>query len=190
VFPMRRLDIYLNDHFAGAMLGVELSRRAAAENQGTTLGDFLQVLHEEIVDDRRTLRAVMNALGIDASPVKPAGAWLLEKAGRLKLNGQVRGHSPLSPLVELEGLEAGVSGKRSLWQVLGRAFRGDPRLEQFELDGLIARADRQLQGLQEHRLALASDALREERIPRAKVGFQATPADRGRGESDRTPGRR
>ena len=177
MFPMRRLDIYLNDHFAGAMLGVELSRRAAAENQGTTLGEFLQVLHEEIVDDRRTLRAVMNALGIGASPVKPAGAWLLEKAGRLKLNGQVRGHSPLSPLVELEGLD-------------GRAFRGDPRLEQFELDGLIARADRQLQGLQEHRLALASDALREERIPRAKVGFQATPADRGRGESDRTPGRR
>ena len=190
MFPMRRLDIYLNDHFAGAMLGVELSRRAAAENRGTELGDFLGALHREIVDERQTLRAVMSALGIDASPLKPAGAWLLEKAGRLKLNGQVRGHSPLSPLVELEGLEAGVSGKRSLWQVLERVLRGDPRLEQFQLDALIARADRQLQGLQEHRLALASDALREERIPRAKVGFQATPADRGRAESDRTPGRR
>jgi hypothetical protein len=77
---MHRLDIYLNDHFAGARFGMELSRRAAAENQGTALGDFLKVLHAEIVDDRRTLRAVMNALGIDASPVKPAGAWLLEKA--------------------------------------------------------------------------------------------------------------
>jgi hypothetical protein len=61
----------------------------------------------------------MSTLGIDASPLTPAGAWLLEEAGRLKLNGQVRGHSPLSPLVELEGLEAGVSGKRSLWQVIG-----------------------------------------------------------------------
>jgi hypothetical protein len=189
MFSMRRLDIYLNDHFAGAMLGMELSRRAAAENQGTALGDFLQVLHEEIVDDRRTLRAVMNALDIDASPVKPTGAWLLEKAGRLKLNGQLRGHSPLSPLIELESLEAGVSGKRSLWQVLGRTFPADARLERFRLDALVARADEQLQGLQEHRLAIAPDALREEDISQPKAGFQATPADRGRGESDRTPDR-
>jgi hypothetical protein len=174
VFPMRRLDIYLNDHFAGATLGVELSRRAAAENRGTELGDFLGALHREIVDERETLRAVMGALGIDASPLKPAGAWLLEKAGRLKLNGQVGGHSPLSPLLELEGLETGVSGKRSLWQVLGRAFPADKRLERFHFDALITRADRQLQGLEEHRLALASDALREERAPGTTVGSSAS----------------
>jgi hypothetical protein len=190
VFPMRRLDIYLNDHFAGATFGMELSRRAATENRGTELGDFLHVWHEEIVEERKTLRAVMNALGIDASPVKPAGAWLLEKAGRFKLNGQLRGHSPLSPLVELEGLEAGVSGKRCLWQVLERAFPGDPRLKRFQLAALIARAEEQLQGLQEHRLLLGPDALREERISRQTESFGLTPADPGRGESDRTPGRR
>jgi hypothetical protein len=132
----------------------------------------------------------MNALGIDASPVKPAGAWLLEKAGRLKLNGQLRGYSPLSPLVELEGLEAGVSGKRSLWQVLGHAFPAAARLERFDFDALVVRADEQLQGLQEHRLALAPDALRQGRMPRPTAGFGPTPADPGRGESGRTPGRR
>ena len=190
MFPLRRLDIYLNDHFAGATFGMELSRRAAAENRGTELGAFLQVLHAEIVDDRRTLRAVMNALGIDSSPVKPAGAWLLEKAGRLKLNGHFRGHSPLSPLVELESLEAGVSGKRSLWQVLRRAFPADARLEQFHFDALVARAEEQLRGLEEHRLLLVPDALREERIPRRTEGFRLTPADPGRAESDRTPDRR
>ena len=179
VFPMRRLDIYLNDHFAGATFGMELSRRAAAENRGTALGDFLHVLHMEIVEERRTLREVMSALGVEASPIKPAGAWLLEKAGRLKLNGQLRGHSPLSPLIELEGLEAGVAGKRFLWQVLGRAFPGDAPLERFDLDALVARAEEQLRGLQEHRLALAPEALREERA-----------TDRGRGESDKTRGRR
>jgi hypothetical protein len=145
---MHRLDIYLNDHFAGATVGAEVSRRAAAENRGTELGDFLEALHREIVDERQTLRAVMSTLGIDASPLTPAGAWLLEKAGRLKLNGQVRGRSPLS-------------SKRSLWQVLGRAFPADERLEQFHLDALVARADEQLKGLQEHRLALAPDAPRE-----------------------------
>jgi hypothetical protein len=190
MFSMRRLDIYLNDHFAGATFGMELSRRAARENRGTELGDYLHVLHEEIVEDRETLRAVMNALGIDASPIKPAGAWLLEKAGRLKLNGQLRGHSPLNPLVELEGLEAGLSGKRSLWQVLARAFLGDARLERFHLDALVARAEEQLQGLEEHRLLLVPDALREDRIPRRTEGFRLTPADPGRAESDRTPDRR
>ena len=33
----------------------------------------------------------MAALAVDSSPVKTAGAWLLEKAGRLKLNRQLRG---------------------------------------------------------------------------------------------------
>jgi hypothetical protein len=73
---------------------------------------FLHGLHTEIEEDRQTLKAVMRSLEVDSSPFKPAAAWLLEKAGRLKLNGEVRGHSPLIPLVELEGLEIGLSGKR------------------------------------------------------------------------------
>jgi hypothetical protein len=174
MFPTRRLDIYLNDHLAGATLGAELSGRAAREHRGTELGEFLQGLHEEIVDDRQTLRAVLGALGVDASPLKPIGAWLLEKAGRLKLNGQVRGHSPLSPLVELEGLEAGVSGKRSLWQVVARSFPGDQRLEHFDFEDLVTRADEQLQGLQKHRLAVAPEALGEESMTRTAAGPSAS----------------
>lgn len=165
MFPMRRLDIYLNDHLAGATLGSELSRRAAAENEGTELGEFLQRLHSEIEEERESLRAIMQSLGVETSPLKPAGAWLLEKAGRLKLNGQVRGQSPLSRLIELEGLEAGVSGKRSLWQVLQRAYGHDPRVEKFDFDRLIAQAEAQLQGLLEHRLAVAAQALRDESAP-------------------------
>ena len=64
--------------------------------------------------------------------MKPAVAWIAEKAGRLKLNGQIRGYSPLSRLVELEGLEVGVTGKRSLWQALSRAFLDDARLAGFD----------------------------------------------------------
>jgi hypothetical protein len=161
MFPMRRLDVYLNDHLAGAMVGAELSRRAAENNRGTTLGDFLEELHQEIVEDRQTLQRVMTELGVDRSPLKPAAGWVLEKAGRLKLNGQIRGYSPLSRLVELEGLETGVSGKRALWQTLSSVFHGDPRLAQFNLDGLIARAEEQLEGIGEQRIAVAPDALTE-----------------------------
>ncbi|HEX3332032.1 MAG TPA: hypothetical protein VHS27_19060 [Gaiellales bacterium] len=156
---MRTLDIYLNDHLAGATVGVELSRRAAKSNRGTPSGEFLERLHHEIAEDRRTLLAVVRALGVDISPAKPTLAWIAEKAGRLKLNGRLRGYSPLSRLIELEGLEAGVAGKRSLWQALARAFPDDARLARFDFDELIARAERQLQGTREQRLNAAREAL-------------------------------
>ena len=35
------LSIYLNDHLAGATIGVELARRIRARNRGTPLGDYL-----------------------------------------------------------------------------------------------------------------------------------------------------
>jgi hypothetical protein len=164
MFPMRRLDVYLNDHLAGAMIGAELSRRAAENNQGTALGDFLEELHREIVEDRQTLQRLMTALGVERSALKPAAAWVLEKAGRLKLNGQIRGYSPLSPLVELEALETGVSGKRALWQSLSSSFHGDPRVAQFNLDGLVARAEEQLEGIGEQRVAAALGALTERAV--------------------------
>jgi hypothetical protein len=38
--------------------------------------------------------------------------------GRLKPNGQLRGYSPLSRVLELEGLAMGSSGQLGLWQTL------------------------------------------------------------------------
>jgi len=101
----------------------------------------------------------VRALGADISPAKPALAWVAEKAGRLKLNGRLRGYSPLSRLIELEGLETGVAAKRSLWQSLAGAFAGDARLEQFDLDALVARAEQQLVATREQRLTAAREAL-------------------------------
>jgi hypothetical protein len=167
MFPMRQLDIYLSDHLAGATVGVELARRAAKSNRGTPTGEFLESLHREISEDRRTLVAVARALEADTSPAKPALAWAAEKAARLKLNGRFRGYSPLSRLIELEGLETGVSGKRSLWQALTRAFSDDARLASFDLDALIARAEHQLDGLREQRLSAARDALAADTSGRA-----------------------
>ena len=106
------------------------------------------------------MQRLMTALGVEQSALKPAAGWVMEKAGRLKLNGQIRGYSPLSRLVELEG-PTGVSGKRALWQALSISFDGDPRLAQFDLDGLIARAEGQLERIGEERVAAAPDALTE-----------------------------
>jgi len=161
MFPRRRLDIYLNDHLAGSMLGIELAGRALEENRGTPLGHFFEQLKDEIAKDRETLVSIMERLGVDRSLAKPALAWAFEKVGRLKLNGQVRGYSPLSRLIELEGLETGVSGKRSLWQALQSGLVEDDRLQGIDFDGLIRRAEEQLSGIHEQRLKCAREALVE-----------------------------
>ena len=58
--PSKYLATYLNDHLLGATAGLELVRRAARENQGSGLGEFLTGLAREIEDDRDTLLAVMS----------------------------------------------------------------------------------------------------------------------------------
>jgi hypothetical protein len=157
--PARYLPIYLNDHLAGATLGVELARRATRENAGTELGDFLRELTREIEEDRQSLVSLMRALGVAPSRVKVAGAWAAEKLGRLKLNGQVSGYSPLSCLVELEGLAGGIEGKRSLWRSLQQLRDQDDRLRDVDLSRLVERADSQRERLEAFRLTVAVHAL-------------------------------
>lgn len=113
------LSIYLNDHLAGAAGGVELVRRLHARNRGDEpFGPTLARLQDEIEAKRVVLERLMGQLGISRGRLKPVGAWALEKLGRLKLNGQLRGYSPLSRLLELEGLAMGLSGQLGLWRSL------------------------------------------------------------------------
>lgn len=117
---MPYLPIYLNDHLAGATVGVELARRVHASNRGdAAFGDPLARICREIEEDRAALEQAIDQLGLSRSHVKPAGAWVAEKLGRLKLNGRLRGYSPLSRLLELEGLMIGITGKLALWKTLG-----------------------------------------------------------------------
>ncbi len=160
----RRMDdkllrIYLNDHHAGATAGTELSRRCLENNLGTSYESFLRDLTRAIEEDRSELERLMESLGISPDRLKQAGAWLAERVGRLKLNGQLTGYSPLSRLWELEGLKLGVTGKLSLWRSLKQVADHDSRLAVTDLDKLIARAQEQLEGLEEHRLKAAAEAL-------------------------------
>lgn len=156
VTDLKLLSTYLNDHLAGATVGVELSRRAAGSNEGTELGGFLTRLAGEIEEDRDSLLKVMDRLGVKKDRLKVAAGWTGEKVGRLKPNNRLFGYSPLSRLIELEGLALGVEGKGSLWQVL--AELGEPRLTEFDFDALLARARSQRDQLQQRRLAAALDA--------------------------------
>ena len=152
------LGIYLNDHRAGSVVGVELSKRAAASNEGTELGEFLADLSADIKADGDSLKAIMDHLGVKENRVKMPVAWMAERLGRLKPNGQLTGYSPLSRLVELEGLLLGVTGKLSLWRSLA-ATRSD--LGAFGLETLIERAESQRDGLEARRVDAARLAFGE-----------------------------
>ena len=150
----RLLGIYLNDHFGGSTAGVEMARRARDANNGTDFALPLAVICREIEEDRATLETVMEELGVGRSRVKPALAWLGEKVGRLKLNGRLRGYSPLSRVVELESLVLGITGKLRLWQLLDRVLDGESGAD---LPALAARAEGQrdrVEDLQRRAIAL------------------------------------
>lgn len=152
------LAIYLNDHLAGATLGVELARRLRASNRDDPeFGPALAEVCAEIEADRETLKAAMDRLGVGQSKLKPLAAVLGERLGRLKLNGRLRGYSPLSRLDELELLQIGVTGKRRLWRALEHTHAGD--LPGLDLGALVERATEQLRRLEALHLKAAALAL-------------------------------
>ena len=155
--PDRLLATYLQDHRAGAAAGVALAQRCARSNEGTPLGDVLTEIAREIDEDRQALDDVMGRLDVSESQLKSLGARAGELVGRVKTNGVLTGYSPSSRVVELEGLLAGVSGKRRLWASLSATASTRPELDEAELRALFARATSQIERLEaEHDRAAAS----------------------------------
>jgi L-aminopeptidase/D-esterase-like protein len=139
------LPIYLNDHYAGSTTGVELAKRAAKHNRGDAeFGPPLTRIAAEIEEDREELKRIMARLEVSEARIKATLGWTVEKAGRLKPNGNLFRFSPLSRLVEVEGLLSGVSGKLSLWRALLAIVATEPRLDEANLTRLAERAEDQL----------------------------------------------
>ena len=157
--PARYLPIYVNDHLFGVVGGVELCRRTMRENESSELGVFLGSLLTSLEEDRDSLLRLLRTLGIAPSRAKTAAAWTVEKLGRLKLNGELTRYSPLSRLLELEGLASGIAAKEALWLALRQVQDCDERLAAFPLDELAARARAQREQLEPHLHEAARAAL-------------------------------
>jgi hypothetical protein len=150
--------IYLNDHLAGAMVGVELARRLASAERNQVPGPALSRMATEIQEDRSALIEMMRALGVPVRPYKSWLAWAGEKAGRLKPNNRLVSRSPLSRVLELEMLRLGVEGKAAAWRTLRARARDDSRLDTQRLDHLIERAHTQIADLERLRVLAATEA--------------------------------
>ncbi len=150
------LETYLQDHHAGSVVGVELAKRLADSASDWAHADEVVRLRDEIAADQQTLETIMDHLGVSSSKVKDGLGWTAEKLGRLKLNGRLISESPLSRVVELEGLVVGVTGKAALWEALQTAV-GDT-VAGADLNELAASAEAQRARLETLRRVAAAEA--------------------------------
>jgi hypothetical protein len=160
----KAIDVYLNDHLAGAMLGVDLAGQIQAQNHGTPLGELMESLAPQIEQDRQTLIELMREMDSSKNPVKQATAWIAEKASRAKFHGMTSGEPELGTFMALETLVLGVRGKACMWRALKQVADRYPPLASLNLDELIERADTQYAMLERDRLAAGTRALAD-RVP-------------------------
>lgn len=155
----RALDVYLNDHLAGAMLGSELAATIRDRHAGTPLGALMESIAGQIEEDRQTLLDLMGQLDVSRNPVKQATGWIAEKASHLKFSGSLSGEPDHGAFMALESLTLGVEGKACLWRALKEVADAYPPLKPADLDRLIERAEAQHAALEAERVAAAKRTL-------------------------------
>jgi hypothetical protein len=155
----RAIDVYLNDHLAGAMLGSDLAEQIRQRHEGSPIGELISSIAPEIEADRQQLVDLMERMDVSRNPIKQATGWLAEKTSRLKFSGIASGEPDQSAFMALETLKLGVEGKASLWRALREIRSQYPALLSTDLEELIARAERQRDTLEHERLAAGARAL-------------------------------
>ena len=150
------LRIYLRDHHAGAVAGNELAKRSAKSNEGTPFGTLLAAIERELDEDLTTVERIMERLEVSPARGKDAAAWTVEKLGRLKLNGSVTKYSPLSRVLELEGLSLVLQTRKGLLSTMEQL--NDERLDVSELTRLKERVEDQQRRIDEARREAVSIA--------------------------------
>ncbi len=156
--PGTLLRIYLNDHLAAMRAEVELARRCRSNNRGSNLDYDLSRLIGEVEEDQRQVRELLERGGMRESRAKQVLGVVTERLGRLKLNGQVRGYSDLSRLLELEALCLAAEHRLQQWRSLDTLY--EHRVRELPLGEHVEKASRQRQRLEEHRLDAARRAFR------------------------------
>ena len=155
--PNEALETYLNDHLAGSVSAIHLLERAVDEHANTALGPQLAELLAAIREDQEVLRGLMTRLGYSEHSLKQAGAWLAEKAGRLKVGGSH--DNPLARLELFEALSLGIHGRLKLWRALRAVLPRHPQLQELDFPELDRRAQEQHDLVEGWRIEAAEAAL-------------------------------
>lgn len=151
------LSVYVNDHLMAATGGIELVGRMLGTHRGDRFEGRLETLLGELREEKAAHLAMAAELGIPVRQYKQLASWVGEKVGRLKPNGHLLTHSPLSDLVEFEFLATAVLAKRAGFETLREIAEVEPRLDAELLDRLIQQAERQHGWLAEARREVAAE---------------------------------
>jgi len=148
-----RLGTYLNGHLAGANAGVATAERLAGRIRTEPTAGTLAQLVADITSDREQLKTIIERLGVSGHPVKEAVGRAAGEASRLVVAEVMTGSEHLTVLLEAETLAMGIHGKLALWEALLAVVPAHPRLAEFDLAALVARAHAQRGRVEEIRLA-------------------------------------
>ena len=100
----------------------------------------------------------MDDARVGATMPRSSAGWVAEKRAGSSRTARFTGYSPLSRLIELEMLVAGITGKLSLWRALPEVARR-ARLDAERLKRLTERAEAQRKPVGDLRTRAARAAL-------------------------------
>ena len=152
------LEIYLRDHYAGAVSAIELLEHLIKAHEEDPLGEFFRGLHRDIEADHEQLHNLMEALGFEESSLRNAGAWMAEKLSRAKVGFTSGEDAQLRLVQSLETLLIGITGKKLLWRALMTVQESSPELQRTDLRRMEARAIEQSERVEAQRLVAARTA--------------------------------
>ena len=158
---MGNVSIYLNDHLAGSVAALELLDHLIETSSDPAFDAFLTTLKNDIEADQHVLENLLLQLGEEQSAVRKAGAWVLEKISRLKLQANAE-DSGLGVFQALEALALGITGKCALWRSLASASKTVKALGGLDYPHLEKRAAEQFERIQAKALELAPTVLKQE----------------------------
>lgn len=158
-----QLDVYLNDHLAGAFAGRALAQRAAKHQRTAEFAEPLERVAEDIEQDVASLERLMHRLGVRRRRGRARIGEVAQAGAQLKLGGLLHRGEPVAKLEELETLALGIEGKLALWLALRHGTGNGVNLTQEllpELDRLVERARSQRKIVEAMRLKAAEAVLR------------------------------
>ena len=153
------LQTYLSDHLTGATGVRARALKMADWYASSDIGPDLARVAAELDAEQEHLEDLIDRLGLTQPLPKQLLARVGELAGRLKANGRVLTGSPMTPLLELELLRAGVNGKQGLWETLV-GYAHELGLDPKRYRDLAKQARAQERTLEELHARVRGDALR------------------------------
>lgn len=106
-------ETYLREHLAGADAAIQVVERLTHTHKATTEGMLFASLHQQFVEDRDVVTALLADLGASSRSIKRLAGHATGRMVKAAAGGK-RGE--LALFRTLEALAIGVQGKRCMWR--------------------------------------------------------------------------